>query len=873
MPTRSGDGTQSPTGPESVLQAIKEGEEDEVERLMEDAAKNGRELEFTRWAEYDGNWDTGEHTLLHWACDVGALDCHNKKPSLRIVQKLLSKGFSPNARGQGGAVPLQLISKSNDDEAGRIIEYLLERNDIRPNAVNEYGYTALHEAAAWGSPIAVKSLIDGGANLNLLTVWGESPLGLAHKRKRQSTGEEAKDRYQEVINTLEQRKRSMRDEIDKLCSKYKGFFYWGNRHSAPKPPMQMTVKDMLDHKELSNRHRNGMEHHTRWFHLPANNRGWIEAMVSAILNTDDPGPDRKSYRKSVETEVHRIMEDCNTYTRSRHPARSFRAIFTGPDGTEEERYIDRYDYASSSALDNGRVVVSLLSVPMIESDIYVGEKDGDGEQSQLSKSIRERREDLNNLCNLYPGNVFPRQSLDGFYYEGLDHSAIKGRDLSQVYSKQGGDTPKRILYVGQLWALWIGHRTLITASQGDWSGADIQSPARRYARKSRPKTGTPIDIFYELQELCVDLVNHRVACDLHSVDDRTISVHRAFSHAITQVSNDIKDRYERYMLHARKQELKAMTRKAQMMCDQARLGGNTIEEVVDNHFESKGSDEVFVSICHESERQNQAVADTIRSLVMYKPPEDSGRQALEVRDDIGTESEKLSQIMDVIDELNIINTVLEEQYEGARWSMSHKDVRDFIRDVRPAFTGLLRESERVRMSVIELLRLREQEIAIRNAVETTLSAEEQASTKIAATVFTVTPFSFGFSILGSGIGGMSPEYSIGTAILAMALTLIATVALLMFLIPILTVIKKPWSQWIYFVTNATKNFTRGDGTSDGRPTTQSLALHQWSGNGMHSINRGVAVSKQSSPETSTSSPILWRRLTSRKALRRGDPEG
>lgn len=42
--------------------------------------------------------------------------------------------------------------------------------------------------------------------------------------------------------------------------------------------------------------------------------------------------------------------------------------------------------------------------------------------------------------------------------------------------------------------------------------------------------------------------------------------------------------------------------------------------------------------------------------------------------------------------------------------------------------------------IIELLTLREQEIAIKNAVETAISADEQASTKIAATVFTVVTF-------------------------------------------------------------------------------------------------------------------------------------
>lgn len=77
----------------------------------------------------------------------------------------------------------------------------------------------------------------------------------------------------------------------------------------------------------------------------------------------------------------------------------------------------------------------------------------------------------------------------------------------------------------------------------------------------------------------------------------------------------------------------------------------------------------------------------------------TGRKTLDVRDDIRRESEKLAQIMDVIDELNIINTVLDAQYELARWSFRGRDPLHHIRDVRPTFYGLLRESEEVRKSV------------------------------------------------------------------------------------------------------------------------------------------------------------------------------
>jgi len=109
--------------------------------------------------------------------------------------------------------------------------------------------------------------------------------------------------------------------------------------------------------------------------------------------------------------------------------------------------------------------------------------------------------------------------------------------------------------------------------------------------------------------------------------------------------------------------------------------------------------EVLDLIVQKAREHHKQVGEKIEELASELIVEDPGREALEVRDDIGKEAEKLAEIMDVIDELNIINSILEEQYEMARWSMSHKDVRDFVRDVRPSFRALLEDSERLRRSV------------------------------------------------------------------------------------------------------------------------------------------------------------------------------
>lgn len=160
---------------------------------------------------------------------------------------------------------------------------------------------------------------------------------------------------------------------------------------------------------------------------------------------------------------------------------------------------------------------------------------------------------MKKLQKMHPNDVFTKLSLDGFYYGALGKAAIKNRDRSQIFSKY--DEKKRILYVGQLWALWINESeyqntkslpsqgsnracstlgTLITASQGVWEDANILSPAERFARgltnASSTKTLYPNDICYELQELCVDLINYRA-----KGDENKVTVHQAFSREIAEV--------------------------------------------------------------------------------------------------------------------------------------------------------------------------------------------------------------------------------------------------------------------------------------------------------------------------------------------------
>lgn len=225
---------------------------------------------FTTWAMHDGDWDTGEHTLLHWACDGMKLQELNLggKPSLNIVKKLVLSGIDPNARGQQNCLPLNLIAKSSDDEAIEILKYLLAHG-ADPKLSNDYGYTALHEAASWGSPIAIETLLDYDADFHALTGQRETALELAKKglveAKVNGKNGVTQGRYKKAVEIL-----ATASSHSVQPSEFDGFFYWGNRHTKPMRPELMSVADMLNSEKLK-KWSDKMTHQTRWFHLPANN--------------------------------------------------------------------------------------------------------------------------------------------------------------------------------------------------------------------------------------------------------------------------------------------------------------------------------------------------------------------------------------------------------------------------------------------------------------------------------------------------------------------------------------------------------------------------------------------------------------------------
>ncbi|XP_046452784.1 putative ankyrin repeat protein RF_0381 [Daphnia pulex] len=112
--------------------------------------------------------DRDGHTALHLAASVS---------NVIAVQKLLENGANPTIYDKEGLSPLHVAVGERD--GNEIIDLLLAHDKVNVDDVNEFGETALHAAAYASNVIAVKRLIEKGANPNLFDKDDLSPLHVA----------------------------------------------------------------------------------------------------------------------------------------------------------------------------------------------------------------------------------------------------------------------------------------------------------------------------------------------------------------------------------------------------------------------------------------------------------------------------------------------------------------------------------------------------------------------------------------------------------------------------------------------------------------------------------------------------------------------
>jgi uncharacterized protein len=129
---------------------------------------------------------TGRNLLNHVGLTPFAAAAHRTDPEL--MRLLLENGADPKIANEDGTTPLMVAagtglrfpgeSPGNPQKAAEAVKICLEQG-LDPNAVDDGKETALHGAAYWDSPEAIRLLAAAGAKLDAVNERGWTPLRVA----------------------------------------------------------------------------------------------------------------------------------------------------------------------------------------------------------------------------------------------------------------------------------------------------------------------------------------------------------------------------------------------------------------------------------------------------------------------------------------------------------------------------------------------------------------------------------------------------------------------------------------------------------------------------------------------------------------------
>ena len=108
----------------------------------------------------------------------------------------IALGANINSRELGGWTPLHIAASQNEISI-QIIQILI-REGAQIDAKDDEGWTPLHGAAWEGHESVVTTLLDAGADYNLVNRSGESPIDLARQAQHDKVVEIIGSRYQDI---------------------------------------------------------------------------------------------------------------------------------------------------------------------------------------------------------------------------------------------------------------------------------------------------------------------------------------------------------------------------------------------------------------------------------------------------------------------------------------------------------------------------------------------------------------------------------------------------------------------------------------------------------------------------------------------------
>ena len=211
----------SETSGKSLIEAVRNNEEDEIQRIL--LLKNSNHL---------NEVDKEGWTALHWAISFS-----NKE----LINTLISSGISIHTKDNDGSTPLHLASRfGKNNEVKLLIE-----NGAKINVPDKFGRTPLHRAAKFGNVKTIRLLMSAGAIVDFEDCFGCTPLLFAVQSKKLDIIVDLIDKFDAFIHRVDDKENSPYLEAVRLFNEH------GNQSVLIAKMMEIFEKKHLENQESS----------------------------------------------------------------------------------------------------------------------------------------------------------------------------------------------------------------------------------------------------------------------------------------------------------------------------------------------------------------------------------------------------------------------------------------------------------------------------------------------------------------------------------------------------------------------------------------------------------------------------------------------